>query len=85
MNFIFCFIASIVGIAGCLYAAPGLALLVRREWREALQSLGISSVFLGIYAATWQFLPLENWVILPSGIAAILSAFVFALVLKKGV
>jgi hypothetical protein len=34
-----------------------------------------------VVAGAWQFLPLENWVILPGGIAVLI--FIFALVLKK--
>jgi hypothetical protein len=84
MKLILCLLVSGVGFSGCIYAAGALALLCRREWKDGIQALALSMVPLGIYAVAWQFLPLENWLILPGASAAIFSAITFGVVLKNG-
>lgn len=85
MNFIFCFLATNVGIAGCVYLSAALATLFRREWSEGFLCLALSVLPLGLYAVAWLYLPMENWLILPGIGAAIASIFTFALTLKGGV
>lgn len=85
MKFILCFIASGVGITGCIYASAALASLFRREWSEGFGALALSAIPLGIYGVAWRFLPMENWLILPGIAAAITSILTFTLTLKNGV
>lgn len=84
MKFLLCLVVSGVGFSGCIYAAAALALLCRREWKDGLQALGLCLIPFGIYAVSWRFLPLENWLILPGAAAAIGSAITFGIVLKNG-
>lgn len=85
MIFLLSFLASGIGITGCIYTSVALATLFRREWSDGLGSLGLAAIPLGIYAVAWRFLPMENWLILPGIAAAITSTFAFVLTLKNGV
>jgi hypothetical protein len=85
MKFILCFLASGVGITGCIYASAALATLFRREWSEGFTALGLAAIPLGLYAVAWRFLPMENWLILPGIAAAIACILTFTLTLKNGV
>ena len=85
MKFILCFLASGVGITGCIYASAALATLFRREWSEGFAALGFAAFPLGLYVVAWQFLPMENWLILPGIAAAIACIPTFILTLKNGV
>jgi hypothetical protein len=85
MTFLLSLIASGVGVSACLYAAAGLALLIRRDWSDGVKTLALSLIPFGLYAVAWMFLPMGNWLIVPGTAAAIFSAITFFIVLRNGV
>jgi hypothetical protein len=85
MTFLLCFLASGIGITGCIYASAALATLCRRDWAEGFTAIGIAAIPLALYAVAWWLLPMENWLILPGIVAGIASILTFTLTLKNGI
>ena len=85
MTFLLSFIAAGIGVTAVIYAAALLAMIFRREWKDAASVAGIALIPASIYAISWKFLPMENWLILPGIFAAIIGTIPFVMVLKNGV
>lgn len=85
MTFALSFLAAGTGVAAAIYGAALLAMIFRREWREAASCIWIALIPAGIYALSWRFLPMENWLILPGVFAAVVGTITFVMVLRNGV